>query len=72
MITTCPACRWSCSSAVSVHTSGHGSVSYVRCVCGLFLVVERGQVTATAGTSTFAPVHHTRGDLASVPDREPS
>jgi hypothetical protein len=68
MITTCPACSWPCSSAVS----SHGPVSYVRCVCGLFLVVERGVVTATAGTSTFAPVHHTRGDLASVPDREPS
>ncbi|MGW4211034.1 hypothetical protein ACWEIJ_23795 [Lentzea sp. NPDC004789] len=68
MIATCPACRWPCSSAVSCH----GPVSYVRCVCGLFLVVERGVVAATAGTSTFAPVHHTRGDLASVPDREPS
>jgi hypothetical protein len=68
MIATCPACHWSCTSAVS----SHGPVSYVRCVCGLFLVVERGTVTATAGTSTFAPVHHGCGDLASVPDREPS
>ena len=68
MIATCPACRWPCSSALSAH----GSVSYVRCVCGLFLVVERGVIVATAGTSTFAPIHHTRGDLASVPDREPS
>ncbi|MDT7784594.1 MAG: hypothetical protein QOF58_3013 [Pseudonocardiales bacterium] len=68
MIATCPACSWPCSSSVS----SHGSVSYVRCVCGLFLVVERGVITATAGTSTFAPIHHTRGDLASVPDREPS
>jgi hypothetical protein len=72
MIATCPACSWSCTSTVSSHSSGHGSVSYVRCVCGLFLVVERGVLTATAGTSTFAPVHHTRGDLARVPDREPS
>ncbi|GGU13798.1 hypothetical protein [Lentzea flava] len=68
MIATCPACRWPCSSAVSAHRF----VSYVRCVCGLFLVVERGVIIATAGTSTFAPIHHTRGDLASVPDREPS
>lgn len=72
MIATCPACRWPCSSSVSSHASAHGPVSYVRCVCGLFLVVERGVVTAVAGTSTFAPVHHTCGDLASVPDREPS
>ena len=68
MIATCPACHWPCASALS----SHGPVAYVRCVCGLFLVVERGMVTATAGTSTFAPIHHSRGDLASVPDREPS
>ncbi|WP_330275668.1 hypothetical protein OG205_08375 [Lentzea sp. NBC_00516] len=68
MIATCPACHWPCASALS----SHGPVAYVRCVCGLFLVVERGVVTATAGTSTFAPIHHSRGDLASVPDREPS
>jgi hypothetical protein len=68
MIATCPACSWPSSSPVS----SHGSVAYLRCVCGLFLVVERGVLTATAGTSTFAPVHHTRGDLARVPDREPS
>ncbi|MFJ8962176.1 hypothetical protein ACIRG5_22580 [Lentzea sp. NPDC102401] len=68
MIATCPACHWSCASTLS----SHGPVAYVRCVCGLFLVVERGVVTATAGTSTFAPIHHSRGDLASVPDREPS
>jgi hypothetical protein len=68
MIATCPACHWSCTSPVS----SHGAVSYVRCVCGLFLVVERGVLIATAGTSTFAPVHHSRGDLARVPDREPS
>lgn len=72
MIATCPACSWQCSAAVSAHTSAHGAVSYVRCVCGLFLVVERGVVTATAGTSTFALIHHTCGDLASVLDREPS
>ncbi|SMC83276.1 hypothetical protein [Lentzea albidocapillata] len=68
MIATCPACHWPSTSAVS----SHGAVAYVRCVCGLFLVLERGIVTATAGASTFAPIHHTRGDLASVPDREPS
>ncbi|MEV6714415.1 hypothetical protein AB0M48_20535 [Lentzea sp. NPDC051208] len=68
MIATCPACRWSSDSAVS----SHGAVAYVRCVCGLFLVLERDVVIATAGTSTFAPIHHTRGDLASVPGREPS
>ncbi|WP_394619262.1 hypothetical protein JNUCC0626_09245 [Lentzea sp. JNUCC 0626] len=68
MIATCPACHWPSASPVSCH----GTVAYVRCVCGLFLVMERGEVTATAGTSTFAPIHHTGGDLASVPDREPS
>ncbi|HEX7305040.1 hypothetical protein [Lentzea sp.] len=68
MIATCPACHWPAATALSAH----GPVSYLRCVCGLFLVVERGVVTATAGTSTFAPDRRTCGDLASVPDREPS
>ncbi|MFD4636758.1 hypothetical protein ACFWN2_05545 [Lentzea sp. NPDC058436] len=68
MIATCPACHWPATSAVS----RHGTVAYVRCVCGLFLVLERGAVTATAGTSAFAPAGRTGGDLASVPDREPS
>ncbi len=67
MIATCPACRWSCSSAVS----SHGTVAYVRCVCGLFLVLERGVLTATAGTSAFAPLRQERADqVRSV--REPS
>ena len=68
MIATCPACHWPCTSALS----SHRAVVYVRCVCGLFLVVEHGVLAATAGTSTFAPAHHSCGDLASVPDREPS
>ena len=68
MIATCPACRWPATSAVS----SHGTVAYVRCVCGLFLVLECGVVTATAGTSAFAPIRPGRGDLASVADREPS
>ncbi len=68
MIATCPACHWPCPGTVS----SHGPVAYLRCVCGLFLVLERGVLTATAGTSTFAPIHHACGDLASVPDREPS
>ncbi|MFD4668290.1 hypothetical protein ACFWNN_01070 [Lentzea sp. NPDC058450] len=68
MIATCPACHWPSAAALS----SHGAVSYVRCVCGLFLVVERGTVTATAGTSTFAPAPQRGGDLASVRTREPS
>lgn len=68
MIATCPACHWPSPAAVSTH----GPVAYLRCVCGLFLVLDRGTVTATAGTSTFAPVRRERGDLASVADREPS
>lgn len=68
MIATCPACHWSRPEPVSAH----GAVAYARCVCGLFLVVERGVVTATAGTSAFAPIHHGCGDLARVHDREPS
>ena len=68
MIATCPACHWPAPATVS----RHGAVAYVRCVCGLFLVLERGVVTATAGTSAFAPITQVSGDLASVPDREPS
>jgi len=68
MIATCPACHWRRPGTVS----SHGAVSYLRCVCGLFLVLERGVIIATAGTSTFAPIHHSCGDLASVPTCEPS
>ncbi|MEU7478759.1 hypothetical protein AB0A63_22430 [Lentzea sp. NPDC042327] len=67
MIATCPACHWPCDSALS----RHGPVAYVRCVCGLFLVIDRGVLTATAGTSAFRPVPRTSGDQ--VPSgREPS
>ncbi|WP_154697723.1 hypothetical protein [Lentzea guizhouensis] len=67
MIATCPACHWPCTRAVSCH----GPVAYLRCVCGLFLVVEGGLVTATAGTSAFARTQQETGDQ--VPSvREPS
>ncbi|KOV89963.1 hypothetical protein [Nocardia sp. NRRL S-836] len=67
MIATCPACHWSCTSAVS----SHGPVAYVRCVCGLFLVLERGVLTATAGTSAFGLVRRERADQVRS-GREPS
>ncbi|MFD1152524.1 hypothetical protein [Saccharothrix hoggarensis] len=48
MNTRCPCCGW--PSAEHVYpVSSHGDVQYVRCVCGVWLVVEAGRVVATAG-----------------------
>ncbi|WP_330252619.1 hypothetical protein OG874_42315 [Nocardia sp. NBC_00565] len=49
MIAICPSCSWPSPTVVSAH----GSVRYLRCVCGQWLVSEHGSVVATAGTSTL-------------------
>ncbi|MGM1063746.1 hypothetical protein [Saccharothrix sp. Mg75] len=50
MNTRCPGCGW--PSTDPVHpVSTHGRVRYVRCVCGLWLVVESGRVVAAAGAA---------------------
>lgn len=50
MIATCPACHWPAPTLVS----SHGSVRYLRCVCGQWLVEEHGVVLGTAGASDFS------------------
>ncbi|WP_460697688.1 hypothetical protein [Nocardia thraciensis] len=47
--TTCPSCAWPSPALIS----SHGSVRYLRCVCGRWLVVEGGAVVAAAGSSQF-------------------
>ncbi|MFX0581352.1 hypothetical protein [Nocardia nepalensis] len=49
MIATCPTCSWPSPTLVS----SHGAISYLRCVCGQWLVSEHGAVVALAGTSTL-------------------
>ncbi|MBF6134683.1 hypothetical protein IU501_16935 [Nocardia otitidiscaviarum] len=50
MSATCPTCAWPTPTTVSTH----GDVRYLRCVCGRWLIQERGAVLATAGESVFA------------------
>ncbi|MBB5915041.1 uncharacterized protein (AIM24 family) [Nocardia transvalensis] len=45
----CPSCSWPSPALVS----SHGSVHYLRCVCGRWLVVDEGAVVASAGSSQF-------------------
>lgn len=49
MIATCPSCSWSSPTLVS----SHGATSYLRCICGRWLISEDGAVVALAGTSTM-------------------
>ncbi|MEU4803778.1 hypothetical protein [Actinosynnema sp. NPDC023587] len=48
MITRCPSCGWPATDP-AYPASTHGRVSYVRCVCGVWLVLDAGRVVATAG-----------------------
>ncbi|WP_280268706.1 hypothetical protein [Nocardia wallacei] len=48
--TACPSCAWPSPALIS----SHGSVRYLRCVCGRWLVVDGGAVVAAAGSSQFA------------------
>ncbi|MCM6778115.1 hypothetical protein NDR87_32000 [Nocardia sp. CDC159] len=50
MSATCPTCSWSTPTAISAH----GSVRYLRCVCGRWLIVENDQLVAAVGASAFA------------------
>ncbi|NNH72283.1 hypothetical protein HLB23_20875 [Nocardia uniformis] len=50
MTATCPTCSWPTPTPVSTH----GTIRYLRCVCGKWLIEERGAVLATAGHSTLS------------------
>ncbi|MFI5779771.1 hypothetical protein [Nocardia sp. NPDC051570] len=58
MSAICPACSWSSPMFVSAH----GSVRYLRCVCGRWLVAHRGGVDIVANrgscTTASAPAEH--------------
>lgn len=68
----CPSCSWPNPALVS----SHGFVSYLRCVCGQWLIVDHGEIVAMAGTSAFTrstPVHHgCGGPITIMVDDEPS
>ncbi|MDQ2588841.1 hypothetical protein CKY47_33835 [Saccharothrix yanglingensis] len=52
--TGCPRCGWPAADPaypVSSHATARAVVDYVRCVCGLWLVVESGRVVAAAGAA---------------------
>ncbi|MEV0679301.1 hypothetical protein AB0I60_22545 [Actinosynnema sp. NPDC050436] len=55
MITRCPGCGWPASDP-AYPASTHGRVAYVRCVCGMWLVLDAGRVVATAGRPRSAKV----------------
>ncbi|MBW4722111.1 hypothetical protein [Saccharothrix obliqua] len=55
MTTSCPSCAWPAAEP-AYPVSVHGRVSYVRCVCGLWLVLDAGRVVATAGGPGSAKV----------------
>ncbi|MGV9409877.1 hypothetical protein ACWDOP_08185 [Nocardia sp. NPDC003693] len=50
MTATCPSCSWPDPTLVSTH----GSVRYLRCVCGKWLIEEHDALLATAGRSSIA------------------
>lgn len=51
----CPVCRLDAVPSGSSHNGSTGTLSYLRCVCGLWLVVQGHEVIATAGVSEFTP-----------------
>ncbi|WP_211347059.1 hypothetical protein [Saccharothrix australiensis] len=55
MTTRCPSCGWPASDH-AYPASRHGRVEYVRCVCGVWLVLDSGRVVATAGGTGSAKV----------------
>ncbi|WP_435592503.1 hypothetical protein [Nocardia sp. bgisy118] len=50
MSAICPSCSWPSPTVVSAH----GEISYLRCVCGRWLISEHGAVIAAAGDSSLA------------------
>ncbi|MEJ2852254.1 MULTISPECIES: hypothetical protein [unclassified Saccharothrix] len=55
MTTSCPSCSWPTTDPVHP-VSVHGRTAYLRCVCGVWLVLDAGRVVATAGSPRSAIV----------------
>ncbi|MCM6774184.1 hypothetical protein NDR87_11945 [Nocardia sp. CDC159] len=66
MSATCPACSWSSPMVVSAH----GSVRYLRCVCGRWLVAHRGGVSVVAARSACASAAAPAEHLELIPPPE--
>ncbi|MBF6080521.1 hypothetical protein GV791_08355 [Nocardia cyriacigeorgica] len=65
MPATCPSCSWPTPTAVSTH----GTVRYLRCVCGQWIVCAEGAVVAAPGSGGFAGVGGARPDTPARADR---
>ncbi|WP_431957601.1 hypothetical protein [Nocardia lijiangensis] len=50
MSAICPSCSWPSPTVVSAH----GTIRYLRCVCGRWLISQHGTVIAAAGDSSLA------------------
>jgi hypothetical protein len=50
---SCPSCGWP-AGAEPQAASRHGGTSYLRCVCGLWLLLRDDVLVTTAGRSAFA------------------
>ncbi|MEV0706044.1 MULTISPECIES: hypothetical protein [Nocardia] len=48
MAADCPTCSW----PAPMYVSSHGSVRYLRCVCGQWLAAHRGGVSPVSGLGT--------------------
>jgi hypothetical protein len=46
----CPSCRFDIAPSEPGHASSAGPVRYLRCVCGLWLVLLNEEPIAAAGT----------------------
>ncbi|RBO93707.1 hypothetical protein DFR74_102124 [Nocardia puris] len=62
---SCPACSWSSPMVVS----SHGSVRYLRCVCGTWLVQHGGGVDIVTGRAALADADEAEHlELIPLPD----
>ncbi|WP_162240285.1 hypothetical protein [Nocardia arizonensis] len=41
-----------------MRVSSHGSVRYLRCVCGQWLAAHRGGVSPVSGLGAYTPAEH--------------
>lgn len=51
MSAACPTCHW----PAPMRVSSHGSVHYLRCVCGQWIAAHRGGIVAVSGFGAFTP-----------------
>ncbi|MGN2641207.1 hypothetical protein ACWEKT_21305 [Nocardia takedensis] len=54
MSAECPTCSW----PAPMRVSSHGSVHYLRCVCGQWLVSHGGGLSPVSGVGAGEPPQH--------------